>query len=169
MKSRAWLAPAAVCLACAVASATPAPGVAESAATPPVSAPSSGVPSLPSYGDALLRMVLALVGVSAGVLGAAWVFRRLGEKRARGGSVLQVIESRSLGPRQSVHLMKVGDEYLLIGVSDGHIATLAGADLDAEDLAAAVAQRRPGPKERNRFQKRAGVTPAPSAPAGDVP
>lgn len=46
--------------------------------------------------------------------------RLLGRKPSR----IQILESRSIGPRQKLQIVAVDDQQLLIAVSPGHVQTL---------------------------------------------
>lgn len=63
----------------------------------------------------------ALVAV-AGVA-AWWLVRRYGVKWQRGGT-LEVVQALQLGARERVLLIRVGDEYLLLGATPGRISLL---------------------------------------------
>lgn len=63
----------------------------------------------------------ALVAV-AGVV-AWWLVRRYGVKWQRGGA-LEVVQALQLGARERVVLVRVGDEYLLLGATPGKISLL---------------------------------------------
>jgi len=76
-----------------------------------------------------LVIVLALLFVTLRVLG------RMQATGARRGGRLQVLESRSLGAKASVHLVSVGDRRLVVGLTSNGMVSLA--ELKAEELEAA--------------------------------
>jgi flagellar protein FliO/FliZ len=82
---------------------------AQSAALPPIAAPSAGV--------SLLRMFGSLLFVVALFFGGAWLFRNLHRFRGQTGPQrkLQVLEARSLGVRQSIYVVGFEQQRLLIG------------------------------------------------------
>ena len=73
----------------------------------------------PSMGAAVFRMIGALVFVLALFFGAAWLFRN--SHRFKGGSTanrkLQVLEAKSLGPRQAIYVVGYEQQRLLIGAT----------------------------------------------------
>lgn len=79
------------------------------------------------------------------VLGLAylslWAYRRLtGGAGAVRQRLLQVLESQRLSPRQSVHLIRVGDRVLLVGATDGGLSALADVSADVPTPAPSGAQ-----------------------------
>ncbi len=73
----------------------------------------------PSMGAAVFRMIGALVFVLTLFFGAAWLFRN--SHRFKGGSTanrkLQVLEAKSLGPRQVIYVVGYEQQRLLIGAT----------------------------------------------------
>jgi len=65
-----------------------------------------------------LALVIALLGA------AAWLARKLstGQRFGRGG--MQVVGGISLGPRERLVLVEVGEHWLIIGIVPGQIRTL---------------------------------------------
>jgi flagellar biogenesis protein FliO len=49
---------------------------------------------------------------------------------------MQVVETYRLEPRKTLYLIKLADQYLLIGSTADRLETLAGAPLDQEKIAA---------------------------------
>lgn len=104
----------------------------------------SGMLFLPSVGHALEKTgtsatVPAASGVSAGSLlqvtlglalvlliigGMAWMLRRYGKLQSSTDGSLKVLSGLSVGPRERVILMQVGEEQVLIGVAPGRVQTL---------------------------------------------
>ncbi len=76
---------------------------------------------------ALVAIVLAgLAFVGRFVKGAAW--------RARSdGRFVSVLESAVLSPRASIHVIKAGRRYLLIGVTDARVCALAEIDAQPDE------------------------------------
>ncbi|WP_370637418.1 flagellar biosynthetic protein FliO [Cupriavidus sp. AU9028] len=73
---------------------------------------------------ALAQAGLGLFAVIALILGLAWVARRTGLVRHATGGAMKVIGSTTLGARQRLLLVEVGDSVLVLGVSAGEIRTL---------------------------------------------
>ena len=78
----------------------------------------SGMDALRYAGSMLL--VLALLG------GLLWSLKRLQTGVRPGGAArqLQVLEAVSVGPRQKVALLRVGNRYVLVGVSPTQMTAL---------------------------------------------
>ena len=76
-------------------------------------------PAVPSMGAAVFRMVGSLALVIALFFGAAWIFRNMHRFKAPGANQrkLQVLEGKSLGPRQAVYVVAYEQQRLLIGAS----------------------------------------------------
>jgi flagellar biogenesis protein FliO len=69
------------------------------------------------------------------------VLRRLQGGAGSAGAELVVVESRTLAPKASIHLVAVGNRRMVVGLTQGSITTLA--DL-GDDEARRVPQSRPG-------------------------
>lgn len=79
----------------------------------------AGASALPSMGVAVFRMVGSLGVVIALFFAGAWVFRNLHRFKKPGAELrkLQVLEGKSLGPRQAVYVVAYEQQRLLIGAS----------------------------------------------------
>jgi flagellar protein FliO/FliZ len=92
-------------------------------------------------GGTLLRLGLGLV-VVMGLIALIWyVMKRVQRSRYpaledRGPSLIDVVATTSLGPSRSLHLVRVGEEIVLVGATDHSVNVVAriGAD-DAAALA----------------------------------
>jgi flagellar protein FliO/FliZ len=72
-----------------------------------------------------LQTLFALIVVLA-VLGAlAWFLKRYGPKVAGGNANLRVVGSLSLGGRERIVVVEVGNEWIVVGASPGRINALA--------------------------------------------
>jgi flagellar biosynthetic protein FliO len=111
------------------------------AATAAVSA-STGAASLWGSGDAStdtnwgdliakVTIVLALLFIVLRFLGKA------GNGAKKKGGRLEVLESRTLAPKASLHLVAIGDRRLVVGLTPSGMVSLA--ELDAAELAASDA------------------------------
>jgi len=81
--------------------------------------------AVPTPAGGLLRVIVALLVVLAAVLAAAWLARRMRAFSGGGGSSsLELLAQLSLGARERVVLIRVGDRQLLIGVAPGQVCTL---------------------------------------------
>ncbi len=102
----------------------------------------------------VLRIFIGLMVVVIAIVAIAWGLRRWGNFRVSSQGELQIIGGLSMGPRERLVLVQVGDEQLLLGVAPGRIQTLhklerpvpvssetAGRESFAERLRTAVKQR----------------------------
>jgi len=72
----------------------------------------------------LLQIFTALAGVIALIVIAAWLMRRMGNITGQRNEKMRVVAALSMGARERVVLMQVGEQQLLLGVSPGRINTL---------------------------------------------
>lgn len=88
----------------------------------------SGATELPLQmgpaGDYLLKSMLLLAALLGMLFVALKVLRRMGHLKTGGGNRLRIVEGISLGGQERAVLLKVGDEEILVGVSQGRIAPL---------------------------------------------
>jgi flagellar protein FliO/FliZ len=89
------------------------------AAAPAVSAPAQG----PGVGD-LLQMALSLVAVIGFILALTWALGKLRGGTRHSSGTLSVIAEVSVGPKERVVLVKVGDAQALVGVGATGVVSL---------------------------------------------
>lgn len=65
--------------------------------------------------------MLIVVGL---VVALGWLYTRMRFNGAGGGDVINIVATRSLGPKERIVLVDVGDQQLLIGVTTMQIKTL---------------------------------------------
>jgi flagellar protein FliO/FliZ len=81
--------------------------------------------AVPSLGaGALLQTILGLVVVIALVYGCAWLARRLGLQPAQRGGIVKTIGGTSLGGKERVAVVEVGDRWLVLGAAPGNVRLL---------------------------------------------
>jgi flagellar protein FliO/FliZ len=78
----------------------------------------------PNIASNLIQTTLGLLAVLAMIAAAAWIFKRLGNFQSGMHGKLKVIGGVSLGARERVVLLQVGEEQLVLGVAPGRIQTL---------------------------------------------
>ena len=71
-----------------------------------------------------LRMILSLGAVLALVAGLAWVAQRLRAGGRLKSGLIEVVSGVSLGAREKVVLLRVGQEQILVGVSPAGMRAL---------------------------------------------
>lgn len=100
-------------------------------------------------GGTLLRLGIGLV-VVIGLIAAVWyVMKRVQRARypaldERGGSsLIDVVATTSLGPARALHLVRVGDEIVLVGATDHSVNVVAR--IGAEDASGLIDVAPTGP------------------------
>lgn len=111
----------------------------------------------------LVQVTLGLLLVLGLIVGIAWLLRRYGRLQSAASGSLKILGGLSIGPRERVVLLQVGDTQLLVGVAPGRVQMLhvldeplltpevshspgiTGNDVRsfAERLSAAIKQRKP--------------------------
>lgn len=90
--------------------------------TAPARAAEAIDPLAPGY---LLKLVVSLVLVLVLMFAIVWVIKRVGRLDARAGNYpMHVLTQMSIGPRERILLVAVGDRQMLVGVSQGAIESL---------------------------------------------
>jgi len=95
------------------------PALAQAASTP-VAAQAPAV----SNAGSLLQVFIGLVAVLLLIAATAWVAKRLGVTRGGSSSLLHVISSASVGTRERVVVVEVGESWLVVGVAPGSVNAL---------------------------------------------
>lgn len=89
------------------------------------------------FGAALLRMVISLVVVIAIMIVALKLLQRMLRARGTvpgGRGDLRVVDHVRLEPGRSVHLVRIGDRFFLIGAAEGGVSLIADDTLDQDAL-----------------------------------
>jgi flagellar protein FliO/FliZ len=81
-------------------------------------------PAGPSAGS-LLQTTLALLFVLALLAGLAWFLKRYGPRAGGGSAHLRVVGALSLGGRERIMVVEVGDQWIVVGASPGRVNALA--------------------------------------------
>lgn len=82
--------------------------------------------SAPSTGGSLLQTALALLFVIGLMLGLAWLTKRFGPKNFGGGnSNIKLVGSLSVGTRERILVVEVGEQWIVVGASPGRMNALA--------------------------------------------
>jgi len=72
----------------------------------------------------LMQLVIALVVVLLAIAGVGWMVRRLGRFPSGTSAMLKVLGGLTVGQRERIVLLQVGEKQLLVGVAPGRIQTL---------------------------------------------
>jgi flagellar protein FliO/FliZ len=111
-------APATTAAPAATAPAAPPGPLAMTIPTPPASTTSAG--------GGLLQTTFALLFVLALMLGLAWFMKRFGPKSFGGGnSNVRLVGSLSVGTRERILVVEVGEQWIVVGASPGRMNALA--------------------------------------------
>lgn len=88
----------------------------------------------PLGAEYLVQFGLGLVVVLATVVVLVWVLRRVGQLQTSFGGTLKTLGGLSLGARERIVLIQVGDTQILLGVAPGRIQTLYILDTPLEKI-----------------------------------
>ncbi len=86
----------------------------------------------PMSGSYLMQLVIGLFIVVLCILVLAWFAKKMNRFHSLTDSSLKVIGGLSMGSRERVVLLQVGEEQLLLGISPGKINTLHVLDTPLE-------------------------------------
>ena len=76
----------------------------------------------------LAQLVIGLMIVVIGILALAWFLRRLNLVNAGAGGALRVLGGVSVGQRERIVLLQVGEKQMLVGVAPGSVRMLHELD-----------------------------------------
>ncbi|MFC0253130.1 flagellar biosynthetic protein FliO [Massilia consociata] len=83
--------------------------------------PGSATPSTGS----LLQTILALVLVLGLLLGLAWFMKRFGPRAMGASANVKLVGALSIGGRERIMVVEVGDQWIVVGASPGRVNALA--------------------------------------------
>jgi flagellar protein FliO/FliZ len=104
----------------AAAQPDPAPAPAPARAIAPASYQPPSAPGAFS----LLQTLFALCLVLALLAGTAWLLKRLNPRGMGGNATLRVVSALSLGGRERVLVVEVGDQWIVVGAAPGRVNLL---------------------------------------------
>jgi flagellar protein FliO/FliZ len=81
---------------------------------------------------AFVRMIVGLAVVLAVIYGVYWLLKAYGKskKRADGDGRMQVVATTVLAPERSIHLVRIGDELVLVGSAEKGVSRLRVYDAE---------------------------------------
>lgn len=94
----------------------------------------------PSAAGSLFQTVLSLGFVIALLVGLAWLLKRFGPKHITGGTTVKLVGALSVGARERILVVEVGEQWIVVGASPGRmnaLATMPRQEIDEADLAGA--------------------------------
>lgn len=120
-------------------SAGPVLGAADPESLPIAKGGSGGTGVTGGAGGTLVRMGLGLVVVLAIIVAVWYVLKRVKSSRypetdARGSAMIDVLATTPLGPNRNLHLVRVGDELMVIGATDHSVNAVARIEADQTEL-----------------------------------
>jgi flagellar protein FliO/FliZ len=73
-------------------------------------------PASPLSVGSLTQLTLSLLAIVALILAISWALKRLKLTAPRGSGAIAVVDELSLGPRDRIVLVRVGESQVLIGI-----------------------------------------------------
>jgi flagellar protein FliO/FliZ len=95
-------------------------------ATPLNLSPSGGTTHASSGGASIVRTIVGLLIVIAVIWGLTWILKQVktGRERTGSGSGLSSLATLPLGSGRSMHLVRAGRDYLLVGSAEHGVAPI---------------------------------------------
>jgi flagellar protein FliO/FliZ len=90
----------------------------------------------------MLQVLFGLVAVAGVVAASLWLLKRVGGNRLASGSVASIVGGVSVGNRERVIVVRVADQWIVVGIAPGQVSALASMPRQ-EAAAAAPAANRP--------------------------
>ena len=75
-------------------------------------------------GPDILSLGASMLIVVAAVIFVGWLYSRLRFSGGGAGSVINVVASRALGPKERLVLIEVANQHLLVGITASSVQTL---------------------------------------------
>jgi flagellar protein FliO/FliZ len=85
---------------------------------------SASVAPSPVSAGGLFQMLFALLVVLAAIFALAWLLKRFGPTQMGPGGAMKVLGGVSVGPRERLVLVEVGETWLIVGVAQGQVNTV---------------------------------------------
>lgn len=110
----------------------PASVIPRSGGTGSTSAPTTGTGGGTSTG-AIARLVGGLALVLAVIYGVYWLLKTVGKSRkSESDGRIQLLSTTTIGPNKTLHLVRIGDDVVLVGASEHSVTPLRA--YSAEEL-----------------------------------
>jgi flagellar protein FliO/FliZ len=81
-------------------------------------------PASPLSVGSVTQLTLSLLAIVALILAVSWVLKRLKMVGPRGRGAIDVLDELTLGPRERIVLVRVGESQVLIGIGAGGVVSL---------------------------------------------
>jgi len=79
----------------------------------------------PDLGGSAVQMIVGLLVVLGLLVGALWLLKRIGQPQGAAAGLLRVVAGVTVGPRERVVILELGNSWLVLGVAPGQVSTLA--------------------------------------------
>ena len=73
----------------------------------------------------LLQMIFGLAVVLSAIAATAWFARRMGIAGGQGARLMKVVSTLPVGAKESVVLVEIGAQWMVLGVAPGRVSALA--------------------------------------------
>ncbi len=114
-------------------------------------------PASPLSIGSLTQLTLSLIAIVALILAIGWVLKRFKLSTPRGSVDSEVLDQLSVGPRERVVLIRIGEAQVLVGIGPSGIVPLAPLNTP---ISLQATSRPPAFAERLRdIMKRPGGSP----------
>jgi len=114
-------------------------------------------PASPLSIGSLTQLTLSLIAIVALIVAIGWVLKRFKLNAPRGSVDSEILDQLSVGPRERVMLVRIGEAQVLLGVGASGIVALTPL---TAPIQLKVAERAPAFAERLRdMMKRPGGAP----------
>ncbi len=110
--------------------------------------------SSPEVMASLVKVAVGLFLVVIAIFASAWFYRRFGQQVGVSSQSLKLIGGISLGNRERVVLMKVGDQQILLGITPGQIQKLHVLEHPIECQIDVEKFKRPFVQQLNQYLKK---------------
>jgi len=117
-------------------------------------------------GPSIVRTIVGLAIVIAVIWGLSWILRQVkaGRDPSVSSSGLATVSALTLGSGRSVHLVRAGNEYVLLGSAEHGVVPIHRYT-EEEARAAGLLPEEPAPRSRRfRVERRSPAGPAESRP-----
>lgn len=114
--------------------------------------------SVSSGGGAIVRLIVGLAIVLAVIYGVYWLLKAYRRAKTAGSdSRIEIVATTALGPNRSVHLLRVGDELVLVGSAEHGVTKIRVYRPDEAQRLAPLLEGRPGAQGRGLAAGRDGT------------
>jgi flagellar protein FliO/FliZ len=111
--------------------------------------------AVPALGaGAVLQTLFGLAVVIAFVFGCAWLARKFGVAGAKRGGVVKVIGGASLGNKERVAVVEIGETWLVLGAAPGNVRLLHTMPAGSVDIGGGAAGGPPDERGPGHFSQR---------------